>query len=359
MTTPTVREAAAGALLLLCLAAIALAALVDPHPILTLEAGKASSTQLLHHPLAITSSTKTSAATTSTTKNVEEEDEGSCPAFSSSVTSSSETVVGGGKIKELGHRRRLPAKKIAAAKNMKNIHEPARCSALADCGGLEEAPPHVTVAEGLVQGLQISKATKYFDGAKGLQHVKWAGSCSEAFVDSSSLMTVLLYHSDGWNAKDFDLAFGTANPIAADYYRAGLQEKNFVRISKLAESRKGDFIFIRYPNNEHKVSGHCMMIDGAPQAAANAEAVPAGQKAFDIVVIDAAKKPHGPEDTRAKNPGKWGSTGVGRGTIRVLVKDDVVTAYAWSNEPAAPFHPITDRPLVIARMDDTLLDNAN
>jgi hypothetical protein len=210
-------------------------------------------------------------------------------------------------------------------------------------------------ASELLTGLQATKINKYFDGCGDFQKIRWGKHCAEAYVDSSSLMTLLLFKGASWNADMLEANVGCVNPTAAGYYDSIKTGKGaWIQVACILKVEPGDIITVLHPDaKEGEVSGHVMLVTKKPREMKNQKLKPLIQDGveFEVVVIDAATTPHGKTDTRATNPGKFGPSGVGQGSIRLYSnKEGEILGHAWSMEEKSPMYTICERPIMIGRL---------
>jgi hypothetical protein len=171
------------------------------------------------------------------------------------------------------------------------------------------------------------KATSY-------QHVTDIDEAAgEYHCDCSGLVSYLLRKEmpGHYEAVRFPKPF--RHPRAVEFYEAFMaapaerkEGHRWQRIDRLADAHPGDVVAWRKAQvKETGTTGHIVLLDSTPMRA--------GERLFEVVVIDSTSKPH-KDDTRSGDV-----TGVGRGTI-YLKTDDAGRAVAFATRSAdGPFTP--------------------
>lgn len=209
--------------------------------------------------------------------------------------------------------------------------------------------PHVVAAEQLIATLDAEhNHYSYTDN-----RLTWAGvdgaKISEANVDCSSFLSLLLGHVYHRTPEQIAQWLGKKRPVAANYYDAIVAGKGFVRVAEVADVRRGDVVAMKYPPGE-KDTGHCVIVAAVPRSRDATEPVVPGTRQWEVDVLDATKSGHGPTDSRRK-PDKTFTGGVGRGTIR-LYTDDAgrFVGYSWSTFGTSEYRKMDDRAVAVGRL---------
>jgi hypothetical protein len=188
--------------------------------------------------------------------------------------------------------------------------------------------------------------------------VTWAGvdGASESRNRSvcSSLVAHLLMQAQGYRKADFKRWMGTTFPQAQDFHDAIAAGHGFTRIDAVSRIRPGDIVAIKYPPGSHP-TGHVLVVVEPPAARPPTPPEAPGTVQYELRILDSSRTGHGPTDTRHYAKGKFHS-GVGQGLLRLYVTPaGRIAAYSWSVTKASQLYSMTDRDLVVGRLDGTIL----
>lgn len=208
------------------------------------------------------------------------------------------------------------------------------------------APAHVKDAETLLSDLTVSRQNVY---GSNPSYIKWNGTASQARTVCGTFITNLLLHSYNLTTKTFTQWMGSTSPYPDTYHAAIVAQNHFTQIKNLQQVQPGDLIAIKYTDGN--VTGHTMLVDGAPRPQSAMKPVVSGTTQYALTVIDSSSSNHGATDTRVKSPSTTGN-GIGRGDIRIYVDASLKpVGYSWSNESGSPYYAMTQRPMAIGRID--------
>jgi hypothetical protein len=230
---------------------------------------------------------------------------------------------------------------------------------LGGAGGLAEAPaaalPHMVWADRLLREIRPA------DNAYGSHPtvLQWRGvegaPISRNRTVCSSFITRLLKQAYGFSSEEIRRWLGAAAPTAADYYRAIRRGDRFVEIAEIGGIRRGDLVAIDYrrpvasEGQGGTPTGHLMLVDGLPEAQPKRNLGGRG-RFYSLLVIDSSRSGHGPLDSRSQGPDGRRGSGVGRGTIGLLVDPGGrILAYSWSTLARSRWIPQRQHPLRVGR----------
>jgi hypothetical protein len=186
--------------------------------------------------------------------------------------------------------------------------------------------------------------------------VSWAGfNGATDYIcktDCSGFLNELLFHSYGYTPDKFLKWMAKRLPKAKDYYKAILQQINFIRVSDIKEIKAGDIIAIKYPKDEDETgnTGHVMLVENTPKQINTLKPVIESTKQWIVTIIDQSQSGHGKKDTRRNQDGSIDS-GLGRGIFRIYVNDTgEIVGYTWSTFKNSDFYSVHQRPLIIGRL---------
>jgi hypothetical protein len=184
--------------------------------------------------------------------------------------------------------------------------------------------------------------------------IKWKGENGaeqcESRTDCSGFLNVLLERAYGLTADDFESWLGKRRPLAVEYFKAILQQRNFRQITSEMDVRPGDVIAIRYPPGTNENTGHIMLITGLPMRHTTSKPEVEGTEQWEVSVIDSSESGHGKTDTRRKPDGTFGQ-GVGQGILRLYTKPEgEIVGYTWSTFAVSDYYDQATRQLVIGRL---------
>ncbi len=108
---------------------------------------------------------------------------------------------------------------------------------------------------------------------------------------------------------------------------------SWARITNVTSVRPGDYL--AFTKGRHRFVGHAAIVANAPKRLADGS--------YSVDIFDSTGHPHGPNDTRRTDPrnfrpaGKTNGTGLGRGTMRLLVnRGGQITGAKWSVDAGGP-----------------------
>ena len=200
--------------------------------------------------------------------------------------------------------------------------------------------------------------------------VTWneAGAGWQSFADCSSFLNALLKKTYSWIDDPFlQDWFNDALPLAKDYYQAIKNGANFLPIASVEEVQAGDIIAISYkadPDPPNDDTGHVMLVHEAPKLSQASNQPSATSQSWLVPIIDQATTGHGPQDSRLL-PTSGDETldfypGLGSGVLRLFADagsrgagPSTITGYAWSDVAKSHRYSVSDRPIVIGRLQLT------
>ncbi len=209
-------------------------------------------------------------------------------------------------------------------------------------------PPHLVDAETLVANIKPSEDLYVHKNC----YIRWKGEAgATAYAshnDCSDFVALLFEHTYHLTLRQMADLTGKERPYANTWHDAIVANRGGLRqITRLADARPGDVLAAKFPPGAGD-TGHVMMVDQLPVPHPASSPVVAGTTQWDVTVIDSTKGGHGTADPRKAT----GQTGVGRGTIRIYTKPDgTLAGYAWSDSATTEYRPMTDRHLVIGRLE--------
>lgn len=224
-------------------------------------------------------------------------------------------------------------------------------------GRAASSTAHLTEANTLLNNLSQhnSQNNQYDDDAAVESSINWDGS--EAFTNCGTFVTLLLKHTYNWTNSDFSSWWQTTSPNAARYHDAIVANDEFTRIFTRTQIQPGDFIAIKYPEEEN-ASGHMMMVAETPTllcpnpTMSQVIAFAVIGTPYKITVIDSSSSYHGSTDTR--NPDNDGNgEGIGQGVVVIYFDaSGQVVAYKWSDDSNSPYikSETSGKHLVIGRL---------
>src|SRR5262249_45439676 len=150
-------------------------------------------------------------------------------------------------------------------------------------------------------------------------------------TDCSGFVDLLLRHVSPDHLKNIQKLRTHKRQLADDYYETFANADNasdWKTVVHVADAVPGDILAWKNPEHvtgEHTNTGHVMIIDSTPK-----EHSRAGQKMYELTVIDCSSSGHG-SDTRKK-----GESGIGRGKIWLDVDNEGrAIGYHWSSPSRA------------------------
>jgi hypothetical protein len=187
--------------------------------------------------------------------------------------------------------------------------------------------------------------------------VSWAGvgGATETRNRSvcSSLVAHLLMQAYGYRKADFKAWMGTTFPQAQDFHDAIHAGHGFTRIDEVSRIRPGDIVAIKYPPGSHP-TGHVLIVAEPPVRRPPSPPEATGTEQFEMLIVDSSHTGHGPADSRHYAKGKFHS-GVGEGPLRLYVgAGGKIVGYSWSTTKASQIYFMTDRDLVVGRLDGSI-----
>jgi hypothetical protein len=216
-----------------------------------------------------------------------------------------------------------------------------------------EAPPLLAAAEELVRQVAPERTTYKHKEPE----VRWSDDPANpayCHTDCSGLIIALLEHCYPQKFDDgaFKRWLEARRPTARRFYDAITAERGFLRVNKVAETRLGDVIAIKYqPGGDN--TGHIMLVAEVPRRSEPAVAPRIeGTEQWLVTIIDETTSGHGPADTRRGADGKY-RPGLGRGVLRLYAHPDgTLAGYTWSTFANSKFYGADeDRVLAIGRFD--------
>jgi hypothetical protein len=187
----------------------------------------------------------------------------------------------------------------------------------------------------------------------------------KSYADCSSFLTALLKKTYPWLDDQYlQNWFNTTRPLAKDYYETIKNGVQFLNIARVEDVLPGDIITISYkadPDPPHDDTGHVMLVREAPRARHASGSSSTRDKSWLVPIIDQATSGHGPEDSRVLpstgDDGLQFYRGLGSGVLRLFagagdgsVAQGTITGYAWSDTAKSHRYPVSDRPVVIGRL---------
>ena len=180
------------------------------------------------------------------------------------------------------------------------------------CAVSPSRPKHLTDAETLVANILPANNVYMHKDC----FIKWKGEEGatryENRSDCSDFLALLVEHSYNVTPDQLHDWTGERRPYAGHWHDAIVAGKGFSQIKKLSDANPGDVLAIKFPPHSTD-SGHIMLVDDTPAQIAAKDPIEPDTQQWKVTIIDSTRSPHGPDDTRANS----GSTGVGRGVIRI------------------------------------------
>ena len=215
------------------------------------------------------------------------------------------------------------------------------------CAASAPVPKHLTDAQTLIANILPANNVYMHKDC----FIKWKGEDGatryENRSDCSDFLALLVEHSYGVTTDQLRQWTGERRPYAGHWHDAVVAGRGFEQIKKLSDAKPGDVLAVKFPPHMPD-SGHIMLLAETPTQITAREPIEPGTQQWSVPIIDSTKIPHGPDDTREST----GSTGVGRGTIRIYTDSTgAVAGYAWSTGTKAKFESEDQRNLVIGRLD--------
>lgn len=214
------------------------------------------------------------------------------------------------------------------------------CLSLAGNAPAAVIPPHVALAEQMVDGIlpannsyTYATPTVRFTGINGATAMYNASDCS-------SFITKLLQASYKFTNAMFTSWTGDSNPQAEDYYAAAMANKGFLHFSNVNAIQPGDLFIIRYTGDQTD-TGHMTLITAAPTYdGVSTRSETLGDRVYTLPILDCTSTPHGSSDSRYDTQ----QTGVGTGFMRLYTDSsgNLIT-YSWNNYVNGVVYATTDR----------------
>jgi hypothetical protein len=168
-------------------------------------------------------------------------------------------------------------------------------------------------------------------------------------VDCSGFVDLVLKAVASKSLSQLDSRRSHKRPLADDYEQtfenaASNPGPAWQNVGRVGDARPGDIIAWKNPahkTGEHTNTGHVMVIDSRPiEDSSGSRYAQNSGTTYRLAVIDSTSSPHG-FDTRPE-----GQSGVGRGTIWLVVDSaGKPIGYRWKS-PRGPLHPV---PIAIGR----------
>lgn len=138
------------------------------------------------------------------------------------------------------------------------------------------------------------------------------------------------------------------------YFEAMQQGLGLQPILSLADAEPGDFFLFKCTDfcvnsKSSKIQGHIAFIDAKPVPIDPRPPVIESTVQWLVTVIDSTDRPHDRNDTRWRAAGETRVSGVGRGSYRLYTDANGVPVGYTSGVKHPKFHPVSIRPVAIAR----------
>lgn len=219
-----------------------------------------------------------------------------------------------------------------------------------------QTPLHVTVGNGLIDGILSQAANNKFYDEAGVLTNRYGGTTSSYYIHGPTqeapdtmfgaygkcapYVTMLLKECYGWVPST---AIGNS-PSAKLYYEIIRDSSyGFTKRASFTDWKVGDILASGYYDNSNS-TGHVMVMLNATEFA-NDQATKTRE--YWVQVMDCSDGIH-TNDTRSLfstlNQG-----GVGRGIIRVKTVDNQIKAWAWSN--LGGYYSETGRPITLGKFN--------
>lgn len=216
-----------------------------------------------------------------------------------------------------------------------------------------EGRDHLWWAERLLSELDDTNTRYVYQ--RHARGIAWKGHGSDstyAYTDCSGFLNGLFQHVYGFDATALRNWLGVdaqkTGPTANRYYSTIVEQRGFVRITKMSDIRPGDILAILYPD-DNRNTGHVMLIRSVPQEIDPLPPRVDHTDQWKVSVIDATVSPHGRQDGRCRSNGICWS-GLGSGEIRLYGNAaGEILGYSWSLAPKSRFISLTSRPLAVGR----------
>jgi hypothetical protein len=183
----------------------------------------------------------------------------------------------------------------------------------------------------------------------------------KSYADCSSFVNALLKKTYSWIDDQYLQSwFNATLPLAKNYYLAIKNGAQFLPIVNLEEVQAGDLIAISYqvdPDPPNDDTGHVMLVRDKPLLSQASNSSSAASQSWLVPIIDQATSGHGPADSRLL-PSTGDKAlrfyrGLGSGVLRLFTGTDgqnTITGYAWSDLANSHQYSVTERPVVIGRL---------
>jgi hypothetical protein len=151
-----------------------------------------------------------------------------------------------------------------------------------------------------------------------------------ASVSCSSFMTMHMNQVLDLTPGEWLHAFGAKFPTASRFFES-TNRGILLKASTVQEIQAGDVGSIKYYPAKVGATGHVFLVVSEPRLLPE----PFGtMQVYALDIVDSCRSSHGVGDTRRLKTGE-DTGGVGRGTMRLLVKDSKVQGYMWSSSGAS------------------------
>jgi hypothetical protein len=219
---------------------------------------------------------------------------------------------------------------------------------------LNHHPPVLSKATDLLDKVLANGQTEYRYETGG--NMSWVSGEAHAWCRCSNLVTHDVKYAYGLSDSDFSSWLGSSSPTAARYYdsivnQAALSNKiRFQKVSKVTEIAAGDLLAMKYPDGSSS-TGHIVIAAASAQSMTTKSPTASDTTQYSLLILDCAKSGHGSDDTRKMHPNSFGSSGLGRGTMRLYANTDgTVYGYTWSTYSNSRLYPQSERAVAIGRL---------
>ena len=204
---------------------------------------------------------------------------------------------------------------------------------------------HVYLARLLLENIMDDNGITIYEHTNG--PVIW-GPDYVSITDCSGFINALLKKS--YNLPP--LWAGVKRPYASTYYNLINEQKKFIKITNINNTKIGDFIVFKILVRKSKKdnTGHIMMINDIPNKIISVPPIIDNTLQWQINIIDQSSS-HGSLDSRYINQQNK-TTGLGTGFLRIYTNSlGELQGYAWSISPGSKYIDKTIHPLVIGRLN--------
>ena len=200
-------------------------------------------------------------------------------------------------------------------------------------------PPHLGKARVIVS--QITPENNEY--ADGPTYLLWAtqNKPAAARVRCNQFVNLLLTETYGWNLYQ---KFGSSSPDTVKWFGLISTSPSILPVTKINTLMPGDVLVSKYLNPGDGPKGHLMLVNSRPIKLTNYAPLVSQTEQYLVSILDSTSAPHG-LDTRGA-----GQTGIGRGVIRLYVKNGLIVGWTWSDSNYSTYHDATTRPIVAGRL---------